>query len=208
LSQQTLGPYLRDITEDFGRYMSILLQGLGIGVHAAYTPLTAPLPTIQFCDLKSKRFYETIVRQIGPRRSSVGLLLTSILSQVNTARVLIPRITEGNEAAAFKIRFVSLFHAISSLQKLLGQHHKGPLLHTAAEEQIRAILGEASIRTIRKNQQRYAAATSKVIVAWRSVARLAAPRESSTKSSKGTVSKGAPSPRLTEPTLVTTPSLT
>ncbi len=150
LSLETLGHHMHDISVDLGRYVAALLQGLGIDVHAAYDAHEVSLPPIQFRDLKSERFYTTMAPQVAPHQSTVSLLLTLILSQVNTARIFVPKIAVDNEVAALKIRLVSLFHAVSSLQKLLDQHKRTPLLHSAAAEQITDMLGTPSVRAIRK----------------------------------------------------------
>jgi hypothetical protein len=58
LSMDTLGPYLRDTTENLGRYVRLLLGKLNIADNSFDSTSGAPLSPIQFRDLKSGRFYE------------------------------------------------------------------------------------------------------------------------------------------------------
>lgn len=148
LSLDSLGPYLRDTSEDFGRYLALLLHKLDIGMDVPANAQGVPLPPVGFRDLKSKRLYGKIARRAAPNRIPVCLLLTAILSQVNTARLLVPSIAGRNEVAAFKVRFVSLFHAASSLQKLIDQDQDGSFLHPDAAQQIEAVLDGNPVRNI------------------------------------------------------------
>jgi hypothetical protein len=152
LSFANLGPYLRDTSEDFGRYVALLLRKLGMSTEASESARGVPLSSIGFRDLKSKRLYKEMARRAAPNRVPVCLLLTATLSQVNTARLLVPSIAEHNEVAAFKIRFVSLFHAASSLQKLMDQDQDGPLLHPDAARQIDAALRPDPVQNILGNR--------------------------------------------------------
>jgi hypothetical protein len=93
-----------------------------------------------------------MARRALPDRVPVCLLLTAILSQVNTARLLVPSIAEHNEVAAFKVRFASLFHAASSLQKLLDQDRVGPFLHRDAAGQIDAALRLDPVQNVLGNR--------------------------------------------------------
>jgi hypothetical protein len=152
LSLDTLGPYLRETTEDFGRYVGLLLGKLNIADNAFDSAPGEPMSPIQFRDLKSKRFYESMADRVAPGRTPVCILLTSILSQINTARAVVPSIAGRNEDAVFKIGFVSLFHAASSLRKLLDQHRENAFLHLDAVEHIGAMLDADLVRNISENR--------------------------------------------------------
>jgi hypothetical protein len=53
-----------------------------------------------------------------------------------------------NEYPAFKIRLVSLFHAVVSLQNLLNKNQSDPLLHPEVVQQISTMLGADVIRRL------------------------------------------------------------
>lgn len=158
LSWDTLGLFLRDTSKGIGADAVELLLELGIleavdlDAYAAEGAPEHPLSPPQYRDLKSERFYGSIARHTAPGRNGVGVVLTSILSQVNTARIVLPIVAERNEIAAFKIRLVSLFHARSSLQNLLNKHHSEPFLHPDAIQGIRSMLGSDVVRSIRKRK--------------------------------------------------------
>lgn len=152
LSLKNLGPYLRDTSRDYGRYLALLLGKLGMETSVSDSAREVPLPLVGFRDLKSKRLYGAMARRAVPDRAPVCLLLTAILSQVNTARVLVPSIAGRNEIAAFKVRFASLFHAASSLQKLLDQDREEPFLRPDAAWQIGAVLGTEPVRNVLGNR--------------------------------------------------------
>lgn len=152
LSLTTLGPFMRETTEDLGRPVGILLSSFGITV-PAFDIDPEPLPApIRYRDLKSARFYPAMARRCTPRGHSVCILLSSILSQVNTARLVVPLIAGQNDVAAFKTRFVSLFHAASSLHSLLEQDHAGPFLHPDAQQLIGEALHAPTVQRVRESR--------------------------------------------------------
>lgn len=152
LSLENLGPFLRDTSEDYGRYLALLLGKLGMDTGVSDDARRAPLSPVGFRDLKSRRLYGAMGRRAVPDRVQVCLLLRAILSQVNTARVLVPSIAGRNEIAAFKIRFASLFHAASSLHKLLDQNREDTFLHADAARQIDDVLGADAVRYVLENR--------------------------------------------------------
>jgi hypothetical protein len=149
---RNLGPYLRDTSEDFGRYLALLIHELDIGTKVSDSARGVPLSPIEFQDVKSKRLYQEMARRAAPHRVPVPLLLTAILSQVNTARLLVPSIAGDNEVATFKVKFVSLFHAASSLGKLLDQDRDGPFLHPDAARQIDVALRSDHVQNVLGNR--------------------------------------------------------
>lgn len=111
------------------------------------------MPQVRDRDMKSGRLYDPIVRRVAPGRSSVGILLTWILSQVNTARVLVPSIAGRNEAAAFKVRFVSLYQAALSLHRLLEEEREHAFLLPNALKCIDDILAAAPVQSVLDNRR-------------------------------------------------------
>jgi hypothetical protein len=156
LSLDALAPYLNERGETIGREAVQVLHELGIlrdldiDAYAAEGAPEHPLSPPQYRDLKSERFYGSIARRTAPNRNGVGVVLTSILSQVNTARVVVPIVAERNEVAAFKIRFVSLFHAALSLQWLLNKDQGNYVLHKDTVQHIKTVLAADAIRSVRK----------------------------------------------------------
>lgn len=152
LSLKNLGAYLGNTTEDFGRYMRLLHDLLGVDARRPDDAFNAPKTAMRFRNFKSERFYGAIARHVAPERIPVCILLTSILSQVNIARVVVPMVAGDNEVAALKVGFVSLFHAASSLQKLLDQDRVDRFLIPDAAQRMSSILGNRSVKNVRKNR--------------------------------------------------------
>ncbi len=151
LSLANLGPHVRDTAIDLGQYVGTVAERLGLDVRTPNTAPDPPLPMIRYRDLGSRRFYAAMARRAAPGRASVCILLTSVLSQINTARVFVPLIAGRNRVAAFKVRFVGLFHAASSLQALLDEHRNDPFLHPRAMLRLDGALDAPPVRTVRAN---------------------------------------------------------
>jgi hypothetical protein len=152
LSLDTLGSYLFKTAVDVGRYMGLLLSSLPINL-SAFDTTPHPLSSrVQYRDLKSEGFYRSMAHTVAPGRSAICLLLTSVLSQVNTARVLVPMIAGQNEITAFKIRFLSMFHAASTLEALLDQDDAAPFLHADIRRRIRTVVQALPVQSIRQSR--------------------------------------------------------
>lgn len=148
LSMENLGPHMRDRMVPVESYTAMLLDNLGLSANASEGATEVPLPEVRHRDMKAGRLYDPIVERVAPGRSSVGILLTWILSQVNTARVLVPSIVGRNEAAAFKVRFVSLYQAALSLRRLLEEERENSFLRPDARERIADVLSLNSVRSV------------------------------------------------------------
>lgn len=152
LSPGNLGPHLRDVSTDFGRYISLLMGALNIDRDHERGTSVESMPPIGYRDLKSVPFYAEMAHRVAPERVSVALLLTVILSQVNTARLIVPLIVASNSVAFLKFGFISLFHAASSLQKLLTIDRQERFLQSDAARHIEMALRHASVRSVRKKR--------------------------------------------------------
>lgn len=148
LSLDNLGPHMRDRMVDVGRYLATLLDKLGLKTEVSGDASEGQLPRILDRDMKSARLYEPIIHRVAPGRNSVGILLTWLLSQVNTARALVPNIAGRNEAAAFKVRFISLYQASLSLHRLLEEEREHDFLCPHAIERITDIVNAAPVRSV------------------------------------------------------------
>ncbi|MGB3633492.1 MAG: hypothetical protein WA982_05590 [Rubrobacteraceae bacterium] len=148
LSMENIGAHMRDRMVPVGEYTALLLDKLGISTQASRGESDSPLPRILERDMKSDRLYDPIVRRLAPGRGSVGILLTWILSQVNTARLLVPGIAGQNEVAAFKVRFISLYQAALSLRRLLEEERGHSFLRPDALERIVNVLDAEPVRNV------------------------------------------------------------
>jgi hypothetical protein len=150
LTLDNLGPHIKARMVDVGRYIGGLAKGLGTGDPLSARGPEISLPPIQFRDLKSQPFYESIAHRVAPNCPSVSLLLTWMFSQINTARIIVPIIAEQNKVAAFKIRFVALFQIASSLRKLLEDNQKDSFLKPDAATKIGDLLNDGSVLKVQE----------------------------------------------------------
>lgn len=152
LSLNNLGPHLRDKMVNVGEYVGALLSQLSVNAQVSNQELEDPLPPIQYREMKSKRLYEAMAHQVAPGQTRISILVTQMLSQINTAHVVVPKIAETNEVAALKIGFVSLFQTASSLHKLLEEEKAESFLHPNAVEQVVAMLDADPVRSVHEKR--------------------------------------------------------
>lgn len=148
LSMDNLGPHMQNRMTYVGDYTEMLFGKLGLGTQASEGDPELPLPRIRDRDMKAERLYDPIVRRVAPGRGSVGVLLPWVLSQVNTARLLVPSIAGRNEAAAFKVRFVSLYQAALSLRGLFEEERARAFLLPEARKRIADALDADPVRSV------------------------------------------------------------
>ncbi len=178
LSLSNLGSFLFETSEQYGRYVSDLYIALAeeasdvvSEVQSSYTYQLLALSemfeivasgeykddsladrslSIPYYDLHSEPFYERIAKTRGQEQTAVFILLLAAISQVNAARVLVPKVSNDNGLAALKVRFLSLYHSAHTLNKLSNLSQKSDLMYPQALDRIREALGNRSVRRIRK----------------------------------------------------------
>jgi hypothetical protein len=122
LSIKNLGPYMGDVSYAFGKYLSYVMKRFGGYIPELDLETVAATPRTRYRDVKSRRLYKSMVRPGTADMVGICVLLTSVLSAINTARTVVPTISVGNEVSAFKIKLVSLYHAVSAIQKIVTQN--------------------------------------------------------------------------------------
>lgn len=128
-----LGPAFERLEEEQGEY-----------------PLAGEVAAETYRDVHADRFYEQLAKARGQEETAVFILFLAALSQVNVARLLVPRVSEGNTLSALKIRFLSLYHAAHTLNKLSNQSQRLGFVYPQAIACIRDSLGNRFVRRIRK----------------------------------------------------------
>ncbi len=153
LSLETLGPYLRETTAAVGRYTRLLFNVLDAdNMLLPIEPAKTPVPPIGFRDIKSIRFYDSMAVRVAPGHHAICILVTSTLSLVNSARFFLPIVAEGNPGFVVKTRFVTLFHAVSSMQRLLDQDRDKHFLLPEAVRQLTEILDCEILRFVSEHR--------------------------------------------------------
>ena len=148
ISRETLGRHVYDRSYDIGQYVGPLLRKLNVKDYKPENSPEVPLP-VEDHDMKSKALYEAAASRVAPNQPRVGVLLTWMLSLINTARIVVPLVAAQNEVAALKIRFVSLYQTALELQRLSGDIS----LRNKARKRIDSLIDADSVANVLANQQ-------------------------------------------------------
>jgi hypothetical protein len=149
LSLANLGPYLYNVSKNGGRYLSAIMRELNIPPPLVDNGSNSNAPSTGRDDVKSSHFYKRMGDRMAPGRIDICILLTSILSQVNTARLVVPRIAGANRMAILKAQLIATIHCISSLQKLIDHHKRNAFFRTNAESGLKTVLRAPIVRNAR-----------------------------------------------------------
>jgi hypothetical protein len=152
LSDNALGPFLFATSRDYGRYVGTLLPRLGIDVPSLLAPSEGPVPPVMYWDVKSRVFYWRMRKKVGGSQNALCIVLTWILSQLNTARVLARMVAGEHDLAAFKLGFISLYHAASSIQQILYRNQEQRILRSSVECAMSELLAEIPVQNVLKNK--------------------------------------------------------
>lgn len=152
LSLETLGNFLHERMIDVGKDVRAVLDALEIEPDPTVWPPASTPPMIGYLDAVAKDFYELVSEGLAPGRVDLGLLLTMILAQLNTACRLSEAIDPENQIALFKLRYTTLFHVASSLSSLLDGNKRKPFFLASRVRQIEAGLNDDSVRFAIKNR--------------------------------------------------------
>jgi hypothetical protein len=152
LNMDTIGPFLYDRAVPIGQYIELLARKLDVGAYAPAVSPVPPSPQEPDRDMKSNRLYKSMAQRVAPGQRRIGILLSWILSQINTARIIVPLIARENEITALKIRFVSLYQTALSLQKLLNEEPEASFLLPSASELIAETLKAQSVSSVLQAQ--------------------------------------------------------
>ncbi len=152
LSMGTLGPFMHDRMQNVGEHIRYLSRRLKIPAHVPTDASKISSPPIIDRDLKSKRLYESVTQCTAPSRSQTAILLTWMLSQINTARIIVPLIAGPNQTTAFKIRFVTLYQNALSLQGLVDEGEASAVLHPDALKKLSDVVNADPVRNILANK--------------------------------------------------------
>lgn len=142
-----LGRFMFDVSMDIGRYAASLADVLALPINEDIEYPIINSPNLQYSDHFSSKLYQQLAGTVS-ERNAMCVLLTTVISQINFARIFLPYITVGNELAAFKIRFLSLYHAVSTLDKLMHVQSQRKVLKPSAVEQIKKARSSRTVRTI------------------------------------------------------------
>lgn len=145
---------VNDLREDYRDQILALIEAFELvwsGEHRDDSRVDESL-SAPYRDLRSEVFYGQIAKGRGREQTAAFILLLTAWTQVNAARVLIPKVSASNHLAALKVRFLSLYHAAHTLDTLAKRSYTSNLVHTEARDLIGGALGNKYVRKIRKKK--------------------------------------------------------
>jgi uncharacterized protein YutE (UPF0331/DUF86 family) len=150
LSLDNLGPHLLRISIDLGSYMGMLFTEFGIPPHQPKESISTATNCITLRDVRSDHFYRAMPFKTPATDPTMCILITGIISSINTALYIVPFLAHDHVISAFKIKFITLFHASSSIQIIINRDRISPFLTEEAKQILGELLGNSSIRNLRK----------------------------------------------------------
>lgn len=104
------------------------------------TPRMPPAPVVDLAfsaeDYKARDAYTTLGRQIGTEGRSLTAAVTWLISQVNFVHHVLRRIEPSSRGVCFRIRYLTVFHALDGLRRLgaILRHRRDAPMAIAAGE--------------------------------------------------------------------------
>lgn len=103
-------------------------------------------PEIRFANVKSENFLKESGTRISKNIPDVALFCLSILARLNAANTLVPTATQDNELALLKLRVVVLYHARSTITKMLAVNRESCYLTPDAESVLSDLLAQGATK--------------------------------------------------------------
>lgn len=153
LGSQTLGAFLKENSYFLGAHVQEVINMILPNGEPVIDQGTFEAPRLRYRDVKSDRFYTGLVTSPGNSKRAVEILFTWILGQINAARFIVPVIGRGNPIASFKMRFVCLYHAADTLNRLLDLDRQTPILGRRAVALFDGIATHPSVQSILAERQ-------------------------------------------------------
>jgi len=149
LDPTDMSEFVFKMGESIGKYMVELAVALGIplALNAEYDESSPPV--IMYTDYFSRKLYPALTETVSSKRT-VCVLLMAVLAQVNFVRLLLPHLSTSNKLAIFKMRFLALFEATKTLDKLMQYHSQQPVMTTFSCEQVKGANASKELRMLKK----------------------------------------------------------
>ncbi|OGO38198.1 MAG: hypothetical protein A2W35_08770 [Chloroflexi bacterium RBG_16_57_11] len=148
------GPLEKSVAEGMGSYLGQLCSSPEFApsssgeTHYEYTIQDKKLG---FEDMKSQRFFAAIFNGNGSVEINFSLLL--FLTTVNYFRYVLTNLVSGSSYSMFKLKFTTLYHLASSLEKLHNYYYPKNQLSDRSKQYFRATLTDKDLDLIRRQRK-------------------------------------------------------
>lgn len=111
------GDDLRTVSEEWGGMLAVLNAAALDGTEQTATLDLERAPVIRALDRRSDRY----LRDRFEAEFTIGLkmLLLAVESELNLILTIVPHTSKGHEEAVFRLRTVALFHALTTLRRIV-----------------------------------------------------------------------------------------
>ncbi len=158
LLTRTASAEIHSLAEEYGRYLAYL--GVNLDPHAASFASGIEATRLTHQDFRSRRYYKTIFN--GADTPDVNALLTVFRVMINFGAQVLPLDTSQESwQTTLKIRFVTLYHVLTSLDTLRGSKRidiaraAAGKLDTILDTADSRFLTSAAIRPLRNTLMHY-----------------------------------------------------
>jgi hypothetical protein len=150
---QLLGKTLSSVGEQMGKYLKMLslLPEFKIVKSTSYFDYRLKDANIGYQDVKSEEFFRSIFCNSTDRNISFSLLL--FLSMINFIHYVLPKLIIKFPETVFKIKFITLYHLVSSLKKLQQYCYSQGLLSEELKHYFQSILKDSELKMLVSQKQ-------------------------------------------------------
>lgn len=148
-----LGTSLFEESREYGQLIAIISYAIGLDSALLGSSEPAEHDCVEhftYRDVRSRRWLGSAMRRLGTSDPRITYLLLTLLSRVQVARHLSDIYAAKMPWVQLKIKLIYAFHAIASIQKVVGYEARNPSLSLDARSNIRGLLGLESTKAVSK----------------------------------------------------------
>lgn len=152
-TEEIIGKLLFSINQEIGAYLA------SINTYPEFIPVKTnsfvyPIKDdkLGYKDVKSIEFFSSVFNKNS--NTSINFSLLLFLSTINFFRYILSRILGQSPDILFKLKFITLYHLASSLQKLQDYCYTKNLLTEESKEYFKLILKDKELKKIKQKELR------------------------------------------------------
>lgn len=142
-NERMAGESIHEVTQEWGATVAVLQAATLDSPLSLSGTLDLTQSPVSYRDRLAARYLQDKYERTFPL--ALKMLILMIEGDLNTNRLYLPRTEVGHENSAFRARVVTLYHALSSLEKISAQ---SPSLDSAGLRDLRSILDDPPTRRV------------------------------------------------------------
>jgi hypothetical protein len=148
-----LGDLLFSVAQELGAYLAQLGTGAEfISVKNNKFKYTIQDDKLGYKDVKSVDFFPSVFNRCDTT-TSINFSLLLFLSAINFIRHILSRLMANSPEIFFKIKFITLYHLVSSLERLKNYCYPKNLLTESSKQYFENILNNTDLKKIRSQKE-------------------------------------------------------